>query len=158
MNWPGIERQSSEPLANTLLIRPMARLYIYIYSVFFRLILFGFMIYQPLLMSNPVLTCPLNIWSVNTFCRYKQLNDQTVLFLTIQFDPFRCFTIRARVDLGAMAIKGDSAFPKAPALLEPHHQIDSCYKQYVYGGVLPLCRNAVVVFYSPSRLGSDFFI
>ena len=30
---------------------------------------------------------------------------------------------RSRVDLGAMAIKGYSAFPKAPALLEPHHQI-----------------------------------
>ena len=28
---------------------------------------------------------------------------------------------RARVDLGAMAIKGYSAFPKAPALLEPQH-------------------------------------
>ncbi len=27
------------------------------------------------------------------------------------------------VDLGAMAIKGYSALPKAPALLEPHHQI-----------------------------------
>ena len=24
---------------------------------------------------------------------------------------------------GAMAMKGYSAFPKAPALLEPHHQI-----------------------------------
>ena len=30
---------------------------------------------------------------------------------------------RARVDLGVMAIKGYSAFPKAPALLESHHQI-----------------------------------
>ena len=30
---------------------------------------------------------------------------------------------RARVDLGAMAMKGYSAFPKAPASLEPHHQI-----------------------------------
>ena len=31
--------------------------------------------------------------------------------------------LRARVDLGAMAMKGYSAFLKAPALLEPHHQI-----------------------------------
>ena len=31
--------------------------------------------------------------------------------------------LRARVDLGAMAMKGYSAFPKAPALLKPHHQI-----------------------------------
>ena len=28
-----------------------------------------------------------------------------------------------RVDLGVMLIKGYSAFPKAPTLLEPHHQI-----------------------------------
>ena len=31
--------------------------------------------------------------------------------------------LQARVDLRAMAINGYSAFPKAPALLEPHHQI-----------------------------------
>ena len=31
--------------------------------------------------------------------------------------------LRARDDLGAMAMKGDCAFPKAPALLKPHHQI-----------------------------------
>ena len=31
--------------------------------------------------------------------------------------------VRARVDLGAMAMKGYSAFPKVPALLGPHHQI-----------------------------------
>ena len=30
---------------------------------------------------------------------------------------------RARVGLGAMAIKGYSAFPKAPAFLEPPYQI-----------------------------------
>ena len=37
--------------------------------------------------------------------------------------------LHARVDLGAMAMKGYSAFPKAPALLEPHHQIVSCHIQ-----------------------------
>ena len=31
-------------------------------------------------------------------------------------------TIRAREDLGAMAVKRYSACPNAPALLEPHHQ------------------------------------
>ena len=31
--------------------------------------------------------------------------------------------LRAQVDLGAMAMKGYSASPKAPALLEPHYQI-----------------------------------
>ena len=30
-------------------------------------------------------------------------------------------TTTPRVELGAMAIKGYSAFPKAPALLKPHH-------------------------------------
>ena len=30
---------------------------------------------------------------------------------------------RAIVDLGARSMKGYSAFPKAPALLEPQHQI-----------------------------------
>ena len=37
--------------------------------------------------------------------------------------PYQVLPRRARVDLGAMAIKGYSAFPKARALLEPHHQI-----------------------------------
>ena len=37
--------------------------------------------------------------------------------------------LRARVDLGTMAMKGYSAFPKAPALLEPHHQIVECHIQ-----------------------------
>ena len=61
----------------------------------------------------------------------------------------------ARLDLGAMAMKGYSAFPKAPALLEPHHQIVYCHIQDTrLGGVLPLCREAVGVFYSPSRLGN----
>ena len=31
--------------------------------------------------------------------------------------------LQARVDLGAMAMKGYSAFPKAPVSLEPHQQI-----------------------------------
>ena len=36
---------------------------------------------------------------------------------------------RASVDLGVMAIKGCSAFPKAPALQEPNHKIVQCYIQ-----------------------------
>ena len=36
---------------------------------------------------------------------------------------------RVRVDLGATAMKGCSAFPKAPASLEPHHQIVLCHIQ-----------------------------
>ena len=34
--------------------------------------------------------------------------------------------LRATVDLGAMALKEYSAFPKAPESLDPHHQIVLC--------------------------------
>ena len=36
-------------------------------------------------MSNLAFTYIFNIWFANSFCRYTQLNDQTVLFLMIQF-------------------------------------------------------------------------
>ena len=36
--------------------------------------------------------------------------------------PYQVLPFRARVNLGAMAMKGCSAFPKSTALLEPHHQ------------------------------------
>ena len=35
--------------------------------------------------------------------------------------PFQVLLLRTKVDLGAMAMKGYSAFPKAAALLEPPH-------------------------------------
>ena len=41
--------------------------------------------------------------------------------------PYQVPLRRARVDLETMAMKGCSVFPKAPALLEPHHQIVSCH-------------------------------
>ena len=60
----------------------------------------------------------------------------TVLIQTIQFSismrfvlfnpyigPYQVLQLRAREDLGAMAMKESSAFPKASASLEPHHQI-----------------------------------
>ena len=37
--------------------------------------------------------------------------------------------LRVTVDLGAMAMKGFSAFPKAPASLEPQNQILLCHIQ-----------------------------
>ena len=37
--------------------------------------------------------------------------------------PYEVLPHRARVDPGAMAMKEYAAFPKAPALLEPHHHI-----------------------------------
>ena len=45
------------------------------------------------LMPNPVFTYISSIWFVNTFCRYPQLNDQTVLFLTIQFSISHLFAV-----------------------------------------------------------------
>ena len=37
--------------------------------------------------------------------------------------PYQVLTLQGRVELGAIAMKGYSTFPKAPALLEPHNQI-----------------------------------
>ena len=36
---------------------------------------------------------------------------------------YQLLKFRAGVDLGVMAMKGRSAFPKAPASLESHHEI-----------------------------------
>ena len=46
------------------------------------------------------------------------------------------------MDLGAMEMEGCSAFPKAPALLEPHHQIVLCHNQDTHWGkgLTPLQR------------------
>ena len=38
-------------------------------------------------------------------------------------ESYQVLPLWARVDLGAMAMKGYTAFAKAPAVLEPHHQI-----------------------------------
>ena len=64
--------------------------------------------------------------------------------------------LQARVNQGAMAMTGYSAFPKAPTLLEPHHQIVSCHNQdtrWVGGVVLPVCRDAVGIFSQPQPTG-----
>ena len=41
--------------------------------------------------------------------------------------PYQVLPLQERTDLGEMAIKGYSVFPKLPALLEPHHQILLCH-------------------------------
>ena len=81
--------------------------------------------------------------------------SQTVLIQTIQFSismqlvlfnpaigPYQVLPFQDRVDLGAMARKGYSTFPKAPASLEPHHQIVLCHIQNTHrgGGFTPLQR------------------
>ena len=60
---------------------------------------------------------------------FKQFSLGYVQFecKTFLFDPLIGFSqvllLRAGVDLEAMAMKGYSAFPKAPALLKPPHEI-----------------------------------
>ena len=56
--------------------------------------------------------------------------------------PFQVLPLQATGDLGAMAMKEYSVFPKAPALLEPHHQIFVSHRTLIEG-VLPLSRDAV---------------
>ena len=59
--------------------------------------------------------------------------------------------VRVRVELGAIAMKEYSAFPKVPGL-EPHHRIFSFISRTLVWGVLLICRDAIGVFYSSSRL------
>ena len=67
--------------------------------------------------------------------------------------------LQVKMDLGAMAKKRHSAFPKSPLLLEPHHQIVYCHIQNTRRGwVLPLCKDAVGVFYSTSRLSNSISV
>ena len=65
---------------------------------------------------------------------------------------------RATVDLGAMAIKGNLHSP----MLQHHWNLTvrlfSVVSRTFVWGVLPLCRGAVSVFYSPSRLGNKRFV
>ena len=55
-----------------------------------------------------------------------------------------------------MAMKGYSSFPKAPELLELHYQIVYCHIQDTFVGDLPLCIEAIGVYYSPSWLGKIY--
>ena len=53
---------------------------------------------------------------------YTHFKCQTVLF-ELYIVPYQVLPLRVRVDLGTMALKGYSAFPKTPVLLEPHDKI-----------------------------------
>ena len=48
--------------------------------------------------------------------------------------PYLVLPFRVRVNLETMAMKGYSTFPKALALLEPHHQIVKCHIQNTHWG------------------------
>ena len=59
---------------------------------------------------------------------------------------YQVLPLQARVDLGVIALKGYSAFPKAPVLLEPHHQIVYCHIQDTrWGSLTPLLRSSLCI-------------
>ena len=64
---------------------------------------------------------------------------------------------RARMDLGAMAMKGVLRIPQGPSKTSSSGCLVS-YPGHSLGGGLPLCRGAVSVFYSPSRQGNHFCV
>ena len=55
--------------------------------------------------------------------------------------------IRARVNVGAMAMKVCSIFPKVPTSLEPHHQIVQCHIQDTRCGAVP-CAEKHSMYYT----------
>ena len=86
--------------------------------------------------------------------------SNTVPFQTIQFNTLFSFyltqildTIRARVDLGAITMKGYTAFPKASGSLKQRYlQIVNCQhsSRHSLVGALPQWRDTVGVFNSLS--------
>ena len=58
-----------------------------------------------------------SIWYKSFVC--TQFKYQTALF-DIKIGFYQLLPLQARVDLGVIAVKGYSAFPKVPALVEPH--------------------------------------
>ena len=64
--------------------------------------------------------------------------------LNSSIGPNQVLPLRVIVDLGAMATKGYSAFPKAP-------DYSISYLGHTLMEVLPLCKDSVGVFYSPTN-------
>ena len=110
-------------------------------------------------------------FSISIVLVYKQLNVKTLLFQATQFSISTQFssiqpidrtlsgaTTRARVDHGAMAMNGNFAFPKAPELLEPHHQIVECHTQETrWVGLTPLQRSCLSIL-QPQPTGQPIYI
>ena len=67
--------------------------------------------------------------------------------------PYQVLPFRVSVDLGAMAMKGYSAFPKAPALLEPHYQTVLCHIQDTRWGGLTLLQRCSRCILQPQPTG-----
>ena len=78
-----------------------------------------------------------------------------VLF-NLEIWPYQVLPCRARLDQGAMAMKGCSVFPKAPALLGPHHQIVSCHiKDTHLGGGLTHLQSCSRYILQPQATGQS---
>ena len=95
-------------------------------------------------------------FSIYTFFSFTRLDVKTVNFkqFTItwlhslvifdpEIGPYQVLPLRVRADLGAMTMKGNSAFSKAPVLLKPYHQNFACHIRTLVRGDLPLCRYVV---------------
>ena len=125
------------------------------------------------LMPNSVFTHIFNIWLVNTFCRYSQLNDQTVLFQTIQLSInhlfayslnvqqfylthryylIRCYHSEPEWTWEQWQWKGTQHSLKLQDW-SLNIRLFNFISRTLVEGVLPLCRDAVSVFYSPRWLG-----
>ena len=98
------------------------------------------------------------------------LDIKTVLFQTIQFNISTQFSSICPIDrtlsgattpgqseLGSDGNKEVLHIPQSSRITEPYHQIILCHIRTLIGGVLPLCRGAVSVFYRPSQLGYIIF-
>ena len=56
------------------------------------------------------------------FKKFSLEKERSLVLFESEIEPYQVLLGQARVNLGAMAMKGYFAFYKAPALLEPHHQ------------------------------------
>ena len=106
--------------------------------IYLRIMLFGLIWFYDIstivsyLMPSPVFICILNIWFVNTFCRYIQLNDQTVLFQTIQFIISHLFAHSLNVKVFFRPIDRTLSSATTPGQSGPHsngNEGESCIPQ-----------------------------
>ena len=58
--------------------------------------------------------------------------------------PYEVLSLRARVDLGAMAMKRYSAFPKSHHYRNVTIRCLMSYQETLWGGVLPYCREVYI--------------
>ena len=81
-----------------------------------------------------------NVKAVN-FKQFTLVYVHNLVLFAPQIWLYQVLPLRARADLGEMAVKVHPEFPKAPSLLQPHHQIDKWHIQDTHWGSLtPLQR------------------